>query len=1051
MSMHVSELHCSTVLESAARPWARGGRRPRPALIAGALLALGALSPALAADAAADAQGPPTQPQTAQAAPPSRETASGTSVTSLQEVIVTGTRFKTPNASSPAPITIVGAADLLHQGTARAEELMNSLPQVNTGLTDTAYGVSQFPVTGTATIDLRGIGAFRTLVLMNGRRINPGDAVNPSADLHTIPEVLIKRVEVLTGGASAIYGSDAEAGVVNFVMDDDFVGSKLVVQGNGYYGDNNNTGIQSIMRASGVNPPTGSVFDGTTVNVTGVYGTNFAGQSGHILGYAGYRHNGGILRSSRDFSDCTLQEAASSFICQKDGVTPGGQFLSPAATPGTSYTLGAGGALRPFDPNLDGYNPAPLQSMLGPDSRYIAGVFGHFRFNEHALVYLEGQFTYDHNELQYEPSGTTATLGQASDPTALLGYQVPCNDPLLSAAEVSVFCTQTGLGPTDVATIGIGRRNVEGGPVRDSFRHTSFRTVLGVKGEITEAWTYDGSVNYGKVTAHERLENDLSVSRLANALNVMSVGGTPTCISPVDMTTPVPGCVPYNIWIPGGVTPAALDYLRAGGTNDGYATQAIATLQAVGDLGRYGWKSPWAADGLGLAVGAEYRNEVISTQPSESYLTGDLQLASALGLVQTRAAAGSFHVSEAFAELKLPLLKDRPFTEALNLDLADRIAEYSPQGTANAYNLGGDWAPIRQLRFRASYSRAVRAPNGHELYVSQQRSVSGSLGDPCSGSTPTDTPAQCAYSGVTAAQYGRIPVAPTYVLTGGNPGLRAETANDFTTGIVLTNFDSAPSLLLSVDYWRIRISGYLGQIPASTSLDGCLINGDPTFCALVVRDPVTGSLGLGSRGYVSQVNLNTARYGESGVDIAGQYSLSLRSAGTLTLTLNASRAIDNPITVYPGAALLDCIDLYGPTCSGSGPTSPVPKWRHNLRTTWTLDPFEVSLNWRFIGALSFEGTSKYLNASEGTSAYPTDSQVGSYSYFDLDTGYDITKKINLHLGVNNLFDKKPPLAGVSDPLGGLVSPNPGLINGNLIASFYDPFGREIFAELTARF
>jgi iron complex outermembrane recepter protein len=1049
MGMYVSNHVCSATFPVTGAHGSPRGCTLHRVLIAVTLLALGARAPAMAADATADAQqGPANETQAAQ---PSGGPPSSTTVTSLQEVIVTGTRFQTPNASSLAPITLVGAADLLHQGTARAEDLMNSLPQVNTGLTDTAYGASQFPVTGTATIDLRGIGAFRTLVLMNGRRINPGDAVNPSADLHTIPEALIKRVEVLTGGASAIYGSDAEAGVVNFVMDDDFVGSKLLLQGNGYYGDNNNTGIDSIMRASGVNPPTGTVFDGTTVNVTGVYGTNFAGQSGHIEGYAGYRHNGGILRSSRDFSYCTLQEAANSFICQKDGVTPGGQFLSPAATPGTSYTLGAGGALRPFDSNLDGYNPAPLQSMLGPDSRYIAGIFGHFRFNEHAQAYLEAQFTYDHNELQYEPSGTTATLGQSRDPTALLGYSVPCNDPLLSAAEVSVFCTQNGLGPTDVATIGIGRRNVEGGPVHDSFRHTSFRTVLGLKGEITEAWTYDGSVNYGKVTAHEQLSNDLSASRLANALNVLSVNGTATCISPADNTTPVPGCVPYNIWSAGGVTPAALDYLRAGGTNDGYATQAMATLQAVGDLGQYGLKSPWARDGLGLAIGAEYRNEVINTQPSQSYLTGDVLLASSLGLVQTRAAAGSFHVSEAFAELKLPVLKDLPFADSLNLDLADRIAEYSPQGTANAYNLGGEWAPIRQVRFRASLSRAVRAPNGHELYVSQQRSVSGSLGDPCSGPTPTDTPAQCALSGVTAAQYGSIPVTPTYVLTGGNPRLRPETANDLTTGIVLTNFQWAPGLILSVDYWRIRISGYLGQIPASASLNGCLTSGDPTFCALIVRDPTTGSLGLGSSGYVSQVNLNTAKYGESGIDIAGQYSLPLRAAGTLTFTLNASRAIDNPITLYPGAALLDCIDLYGPTCSGSGPTSPVPNWRHNLRATWTLDPFEVSLNWRLIGAMDFEGTSKYLNASEGTSVYPTDSHIGSYSYFDLDSGYDITKNISVHLGVNNLFDKKPPLTGFSDPLAGGVSPNPGLINGNLIASFYDPFGREIFVEFTARF
>lgn len=995
--------------------------------VAGAVLGLAMLSHALAAEPA-----PPVPAPDDQAAS-----------TSLQEVVVTGSRFQTPNASSPAPITIIGAAELLHQGAMKAEDLLNSLPQANSGLTDSANGSGAFPLTGTATVDLRGIGAFRTLVLMNGRRVNPGDAINPSADLHTIPEILIKRVELLTGGASAIYGSDAIAGVVNFVMDDHFTGSKVVVQGSGLYGNNDNSGIQSIMRANGVAPQTGSAFDGKTVNVTGVYGTEFAGGAGHIQAYAGYRHNTGILGSSRDFGSCLLQGRATGlpYSCLLDPTTPAGQFVPYDATgtaPGTPYTL-AGGTLRPFTP-ADAYNPALVATLLRPDTRYNAGAFGQFTLNEHARAYLEAQFTDDHTTVQSEPSGTTATGFSivGTDPTSLGSaaaglntYSIPCGNPLLSPGEVNILCTQNGLGPADVATVGIGRRNLEQGFLQDSFRHTSYRMVLGLKGSIIDGWNYDGSVQYGKVTAHERLSNDVSKSRVARALNVVSVNGTPTCQSVVDGSDP--SCIPYNIWSAGGVPPAALGYITSGGAQDGYADHTVANVQAIGDLGRYGLKSPAAADALGLAVGAEYRNEISNNRPSGGYVTGDLMM----GGTKKR-TLGSFHVAEGFVELRVPLLKDLAFAETLNLDLADRFAQYSPQGSANAYNLGADWAPIRIVRFRTSYSRAIRAPNGHELFWSQEINPTPTA-DPCSGTTPAATQAQCALMGVSALQYGHIPLTNVInVATGGNPKLEPEIANTLTTGVVFTNFDWAPSLLLSVDFWRIRVKHYLGQV--GDPIGACLAGGT-VGCSAVVRG-AGGSLAPGSGGFVNLGDTNTGGFGESGIDVAGQYILSLASAGTLTFTLNGSKAIDNPITVDPLVPRYDCTGLYGPTCTANGPTSPVPNWRHNLRTTWALSKLEVSLNWRYIGSMNFEATDASVPVAPSEKIYPIDSHVAGYSYFDLDMGGDFSN-VNVHLGVNNLFDRKPPIVGLSS--------TPALVNGNMLAGMYDTFGREIFLEAIARF
>ena len=959
------------------------------------------------------------------------------------QIIVTGTRFQTPNASSPAPVTVVGAEDLLHQGTSKVENLLNNLPQVNAGLMDTANGVSELPLTGTATVDLRGIGAFRTLVLMNGNRINPGDAVNPSADLHTIPEILIKRVEVLTGGASSIYGSDAVAGVVNFVMDTDFVGSKLLLQGSGNLGSNGNSGLQAIEASSGINPPTGNPFDGKTINLAGAYGMTFADDAGHVEVYAGYRHNGGILASSRDVSACTLQETGSSYACVLDATTSVGQFVpydTTGTVPGNAYTLAGGTTLRPVNGPADYYNPQPL-TILRPDTRYNAGMFAQFSFNRHAEAYLEGNFTHDYTSVFYGgSSGSSWPLSPNPDGTALPTFAIPCNDPLLSASEIATICTANGLAATDTATVGIGRRNIEAGPLEDTFRHSSYRILAGLKGSINDHWSYDSNLQYGKVTSQERLLNDVSLSRFTNALDIVNNNGNPTCRSVVNGTDP--GCVPYNLWSVGGVTPAAVRYITGSGGQSGYATQLVADAQALGDLGAYGLKSPWAADPLRLAVGAEYRRESISLTPDAAFLSGDLIGANSAGAAGSP-TFGTFHVSEAFTEIKIPLVTDKPLAESLNLDLSDRYAKYHPQGAANAYNLGADWAPVRQVRFRTSYSRAIRAPNGHELFRTQEGS-SQPIADPCAGQTPTASQAQCSLTGVTAAEYGHIPTATSVnVLSGGNPNAKPEKANTVTTGVVFTDFEWAPSLLLSVDYWRIRIKNYIGGIAASASLDNCISTGNPVFCNVIQRD-AAGSLSGGNPftgGHIVSGTVNTGSYEESGVDIAGQYVLATDSAGKWSFTFNGSKAIDNRIQTDLTAPQFDCTGLYGPSCSGNGPTSPIPRWRHSLRTTWAMQPFEVSLNWRFIGALSFEGTSAVFG--EGGKVFPVDSHVANFSYFDLDAGYSLTSNIKVDLGVNNLLNKQPPVIG--------FSANPLLVNGNMLSGIYDPFGREIFAELSARF
>ncbi len=958
----------------------------------------------------------------------------------LVEIVVTGSRLSSRNASSPSPIVVVDNEEILHQGTARAEDLLNSLPQVNSGLTLGANGPSVAPLTGTATVDLRGIGAFRTLVLINGRRTAPGDPINPSADLNTIPSTLVKRVEVLTGGASAVYGSDAVAGVVNFILDNNFTGFKVEVDGGINRGSNSRGDLQSIERASGINPPTGTVYDGRTIDLSVVFGQDIVGGSGHVTAYAGYRHAQQVSGASRDFSACTLTETATSYQCLLDGTTPAGVFIPNGGVP---LTLDAanGHAFRPLAGPGDAYNPAPYQDLQRPDTRYNAGIFANYKFNEAANLYGEAQYTEDRTTARYEPSGTSLTnlVQLPTDSFSLTTYNINCNNPLLSASQVNDLCTSAGLGPTQSAAVGIGRRNVEGGQRSDQFHHQSYRIVAGLKGEMGERWSYDVSVTRGRVNERETLSNDISNTRLANALNVVNVVGVPTCQSVVDGSDPA--CVPYNIYSVGGVTPAALKYITAGGMQSGFAERTIVSAQLVGELEKYGIKSPLAGGGVELAVGAEYRTESVRYNPDTAYATGDLLVTGT-----THPTQGTFRVAEVFTEVKVPLVEDRPFAKKLVLSLSDRYAHYTPQGNVNAYGIGLEWAPLDPIRLRGSLSRAVRAPNAYELFTSQVLVQAGFV-DPCAG-TPTATLAQCENTGVTSAEYGKIPAQSTVnIVTGGNPNLKPEKADTVTAGIVLTPL---PNLLFSADYWRIKVKQYVGSLGGTVSFDNCLATGDPFYCGLVQRD-AGGSLSVGNgavSGRLVQTRVNTGSYGTSGVDFEGRYIWDLDSlwskAGNLAFSFSGSVALDNPIDVVPGATEFDCTGYFGVNCSGNGPTSPVPRWRHRLRTTWeNSSGFEVSLNWRHIGKLRYEGTSGNQVLSNPANVYSVDSQIGAYDYFDVDTSVAITPHLNIRVGINNLIDKKPPVVG--------FNANPQLVNGNMAAGMYDVLGRYLFAGFTVKY
>jgi outer membrane receptor protein involved in Fe transport len=414
--------------------------------------------------------------------------------TTVTEVVVTGSRIPHPNLTSVSPLTTVGSQDVKLQGVQNLEDLVNSLPQAFA-----SEGVMlSNGSTGTATVNLRNLGDKRTLVLIDGKRVQPGDTAAITPDLNFIPAALVDRVDIVTGGASAVYGSDAVAGVVNFIMKKDFEGLRIDVQ---YGFDQHNQHNGQIDKAvhnsatlvgNNINLPTGSVTDGARTTVTIVGGANSADGNGNVTFYMNYQNTEAVLEKSRDFTACALATNTGSVFQYCGGSStayPGRFTINNNANPnhGHSYTFDSNGVVRPFT-NGDLYNFAPLNYLQRPDERYTAGEFSHYQLNPHIDLYSSFMFMHDESDAQIAGSG--AFFGSP--------YSINCgNNPLLTATEQSTFCAGIANGAT--TPVEIGRRDVEGpGRISDN-THFDYRMVIGAKGEIADGWNYDVYGEYGRM------------------------------------------------------------------------------------------------------------------------------------------------------------------------------------------------------------------------------------------------------------------------------------------------------------------------------------------------------------------------------------------------------------------------------------------------------------------------------------------------------------------------------------------------------------------------
>jgi outer membrane receptor protein involved in Fe transport len=973
---------------------------------------------------------------------------------SVQEVVVTGSRIPQRGLTSVSPLTTVNSQEIHLEGTTNVESLLNNLPQAFAEQTSQVSNGA----TGIATANLRNLGSKRTLVLVDGKRLMPGDPTQPVADLNNIPAQLVDRVEVTTGGASAVYGSDAVAGVVNFVMKHDFQGVQFDVQGGFAQEDNSPNGVTdpavaaynaSAAAASQIKEP-GSVVDGRTMDYSAIFGANSPDGKGNVTAYGEYRNLQPVSEDSRRYSACGIGTTNSTsalydtHFCAGSSNNPNGRFSvispqNPGHQTGT-FSLNPNGT-QTFVPYTSAlaFNYAPYNYIQRNDDRYTAGFFAHYQVNPMFDLYSDFMFADDHTDAVIAPSGLfqgTGALGSGVNGSST--FAINCNNPLLSASEATALCGTAAGTPTDV-NVRAGFRFATGANRTDDLRHTDYKLDLGSRGELAPGWTYDAYLQYGTSILSENYQNDVSVSRVQNALLVdpttgkCMVGGS---------------CVPLNLFQLGKLTAAQLAYVETPGFESGKTVEQVASASVTGDLGQYGARSPFASDGVGVAFGTEYRRENLVLDRDAEFTSGDLSGQGGAALSN----AGTFDVYEIFGELKLPLVEDKPFVKNLSFDGAYRFSDYSTAGVTNTYEASFQYNVDSDIGFRAGYNRAVRAPNVNELFAPQSLGLYSGA-DPCAGKTGIVS-AGCLASGVTQAEQnaGTVAACPAgqcTELTGGNAALKPETTDTITAGIIFTPTEKIlRGFTMTVDYFDIRVynvieAGYGG---GNSTLNTCVETLNPLECNKVHRDS-TGSV-FGSAGYVIATNVNSGFLKTRGVDLEANYRFkptdyfnmpqigvfNLNFVGTYTAELSSQ-----PVT---GGGAYNCAGLYGITCG-----TPTPSFRGKTRLSWTLPmPVTLSVQWRYIGGAAFDGNSSNVLLNDGV-GFDTVDKISAYNYFDLAATWRVQDNLTLRAGVNNVGDRQPPVVDSAN----LAAAGPPYGNGNTFPGVYDSLGRTFFFGLTANF
>ncbi|HEX8445725.1 MAG TPA: TonB-dependent receptor [Sphingomonas sp.] len=962
------------------------------------------------------------------------------------DVVVTGTRIVRPNNKSAAPIATTTASDIAIQGATTIEDVLNRLPQVQANA-EQNYADSD---TGRQRIKLRSLGYERTLMLVDGLRMGLANG----ADVGIIPTALVERIDVLSGGASSVYGSDAISGVVNYVLKKNFDGVNLT---SNYSFFNHNNRANAVTDAAGrafLPADRGLTNDGARVNVNLALGKNLFDGRVNITGFVNYNHSDIIPLAARSYSACEVAQPVKDgpLACTRASFTPNGTIIPQAGPSANTQFVNNPDGSRSFVPINSGpntvANPFDGFSSQREFERVNTGGFLTAKLSDDIELYSSALFYRDKSR-NPQLNRTLNFTAYGSQP-----YLVNCDNPFLSASQAQTLCGARA-GTSDNAPLDI-RYRFDGLPPADQeILNRGFRVTAGLRGRVLDdVWSYDLVGMYARNKTTFQGQPIPNFDRLQRALQVVNVGGVPTC-KPVNGVSD-PNCVPFDAFRANNNNAALNEYLfyNVFGSSISVPSlwQGLATLSA--DLGRYGITSPWAGQGIAVAFGSEFR--------AEKFVRAFDEIARQNGSGDD--ATFTQNVWEVNAEAQAPLIEDRPWTKLLQVNAGYRLSKYNRlPGKFDTWKVEGLWAPIEDITFRGAYNKAQRAPGVIEADQASRvfyQTVPG-VNDPCASQVnpqnpngtlpPTASLEQCRRTGLPDALYGsatlRCPDQGCTVRSGGFD-LTPETAYTTTFGVVLRP-RFLPGLTASVDRFVINLNDSINFFQTTDFLNGCIGTGINYYCRGIVRNPGTGTLSSpitnGARpatGYLASGTSNGFKSQSHGWDFQGQYNLGLGGVGALNLSFNGSLVTRVGSQDSPDVPPRNCVGYYGPGCGES-----LPKWKHGLLTTW-ISPDKiasVSLNWRHIGPMTI---SYNADPATGVPVTPADRRttyagVDAYNYIDLSTSFDIAKQFTFRLSVNNVFDKDPPL--VPNSRGVL-----GLLRNNTMFN-YDLLGRQVVAGVNVRF
>lgn len=1041
----------------------------RTAAVAGFALLIA--SPAYA-QTASDQETEPPAPSTPPATTPAASPDEG-------PIIVTGSRIRRPNLESAVPITSVSGDEFFQTGQTSVGDVLNELPALRSTFSQ-SNSTRFLGTAGLNLLDLRGLGTQRTLVLQNGRRHVAGDILGTAAspDVNTIPTDLIDRVDIVTGGNSAIYGSDAIAGVVNFVLKRDYEGVQLRGQGGvSKYGDLGNYYVSALA------------------------GTNFADNRGNIAVNFEYARQNAAFGSNRPnlrVNSRFVTVDTDTGSAPSDGVfdnifirdtrfpffNNGGEFITCCVAGANSnlnfqaYLFQPDGTLIPqtgdvigtsfFGTRLIGGNGSTAREghslALSPTiDRYSANLLAHFTVSEAFEPFVEAKY------VRTDSRGSTSGpffmgLGTTGSPRERFFTTNPLLNPqarqfiqdyygdYYGGYDASGSPLPNGVPDSDEFGFDFSRTVTDFGDRDEHAKRETYRIVGGVRGDLGNKWNYEISANYGEFRESTRVLGNVNTQRFLLAIDAVRdpVTGNIVCRAQIDPTAAVPfefaanpvfaqaqlandvtSCVPVNLFGEGNVSPAARDYILQDTLSKGKITQLVLNGFVSGDTGSW-FNLPGGA--VGVAVGAEYRRETAFYQ-QDPLVEAGLTFYNVIPTFDPP----SFEVKEAFGEIRLPILAKTPFFEELTVSAAGRVADYKGNaGTVYAYNAGVEWAPVRDIRLRGNFSRAVRAPNLTDLFTPLGQNFA-LIDDPCAedniGTGTQFRETNCRAAGIPVG-YNFQYTSSLAFESGGNPDLEAEKSNSWTFGgVIQPRF--LPGFSLSADYYNITVNNVITAPSAQQIVDACydLQDLNNQFCALFQRN---SGPGLGPRGEIpgrilegtlQAIQLNYAKLKVRGIDVEAAYRRTF-GFGAVSSTLHYTRVLQNDSFLNPAdptfadQILLELGD---------------PRDAFN----WSLDvkrgPVTLGYKMRYIGKMTTFSYESFFSKQGRPAQNPDVAEQRFYPdvfYHDVRLGLDVDENFNFYMGVDNIGNRLPPL---------------GLTGVGAGSGIYSNIGRFFYAGAVAKF